>query len=106
ALLRVCYEATRASMQESCTLHCPREGGAWLDLAEALERYADLARDSGELPERMVIRLKGILEETLPRIDLETELRDIALAFSIETYFKSAQRRSGLRTRRANTDQE
>ena len=86
--VRGCCEAARSSIDQSCTEHWPRQGAPWVDLAAALERFADSARDSGQPPERMITRLKVILDETLPRDDLLAELRDIAVSFSIEAYFK------------------
>jgi len=112
AALRVCYDTARASIEQSYTaLHWPRQGGTWVDLAEALERFVDLARNSGQLPERMIIRLREILEESLPQDDLTVELRDIIVSCSIETYFKSAPQRSRLGSERvtphdASADEE
>jgi len=105
--LRVCYDAARASIEQSYTvLRWPRQGATWVDLAEALERFADAARDSGQLPERMIIRLKEILEASLPQDDLAVELRDIVVSCSIERYFTSAQQRLGLGREHATTDEE
>ena len=86
--LRECYEAARASLDQRCAvLRWPNHGAACADLTEALECFADLARDSGQLPERMIIRLEEILDQSLPQDDLTVELRDIVVSFSIETYF-------------------
>lgn len=94
--LQVWCETSWASIDENCAaFRWPREGGPWVDLAKALERYADLARESGELPERMIIHLKEILDDTLPRDYLLAELRRVAISASIESYFNSGQRRSG-----------
>jgi len=102
AALRVCYDTARASIEQSYTaLHWPRQGGTWVDLAEALEGFVDLARNSGQLPERMIIRLKEILEESLPQDDLTVELRAIVVSCSIETYFKSVPQRLRLGSERA-----
>ena len=91
AALRACYGAACASIEQKVAVsEWSRGGAAWVDLVAALERYVDVARDSGEQPERMVVRLKRILEDTLPRDDLVTDLRDAVVMFSIATYFKQA----------------
>jgi hypothetical protein len=82
------HGAAQAVMDRTWTGLWPSKGAEWSELAVALKRHADLARDSGEPPERMIILLKSILEETMPRDDRAPDLRDRVVSLSIATYFE------------------
>ena len=69
-------------------VHWPDAGQAWVELVDAIDAFCECARAGQESPERMVIQLKAILEATLPSAETTSTIRDVVIAYAIESYFR------------------